>query len=114
MTEFKEKLRSIQFATKVVPQTLMEKRWEKDMPAYKRLRMNGVQPAQIDGSAKLEQEANHPVEVQMGHRFFNPDGSRYNKQQIARAVEGVEAAREIREGMEARGESTIVRPKDLK
>lgn len=31
-----------------------EGRWNKDMPAYKRLRRDGLQPERIDGSATLE------------------------------------------------------------
>lgn len=31
-------------------------RWARDMPAYKRLRRDGLQPPTIDGSARLEQE----------------------------------------------------------
>lgn len=40
--------------------------WDKDMPAYKRLRKNGLQPKQIDGSAELEKKANTKVEVETG------------------------------------------------
>jgi hypothetical protein len=34
-----------------------EKRWGKDMDAYKRIRKTGGQPTKIDGSAKLEKIA---------------------------------------------------------
>lgn len=44
----------------------MEKRWNKDMPAYKRLRQNGLQPKQIDGSAELEKKAKHEWQVETG------------------------------------------------
>ena len=40
--------------------------WDKDMPAYKRLRKNGLQPKQIDGSAELEKRAETKVEVETG------------------------------------------------
>lgn len=43
-----------------------ERRWEMDMPAYKRLRKNGVQPRSIDGAAVLERHATHEVEMDMG------------------------------------------------
>jgi len=33
-----------------------ESRWNKDMPAYKRLRREGVQPERIDGAAGLERK----------------------------------------------------------
>lgn len=70
VTCFKHKLRTIQFGkVKKSPQTLMEKRWERDMPAYQRLRRNGLQPKSIDGSAALEQRAKSQTEVEMGHIF---------------------------------------------
>jgi hypothetical protein len=40
--------------------------WDKDMPAYKRMRMNGVQPPRIDDCAHLEREATSQFEVEMG------------------------------------------------
>lgn len=58
---------SIQF-TGVTPcaTSQMEKQWEKDMPAYKRLRDNGLQPKNIDGAAKIESGAETKQEVQAG------------------------------------------------
>lgn len=63
----KEHFRSLQF-TGIVPcaTSQMEKRWEKDMPAYKRLRDDGMQPKNIDGSAKIESGAETKQEVQAG------------------------------------------------
>lgn len=43
-----------------------EKRWQKDMPAYKRLRQQGLQPKSIDGSARLEAEAETRFEIESG------------------------------------------------
>lgn len=40
--------------------------WKRDHAAYRRLRANGVQPPRIDGSAHLESQANHRVEVEHG------------------------------------------------
>lgn len=40
------------------------KNWDKDMPAYKRLRQNGVQPKSIDGAAALEAKASTVAEVE--------------------------------------------------
>jgi hypothetical protein len=40
------------------------KNWDKDMPAYKRLRKNGLQPKSIDGSAALEARATTAAEVE--------------------------------------------------
>ena len=46
-----------------------EARWEKDLPAYKRIRENGMQPRAIDGSAALEQFAETRTEIEMGKRL---------------------------------------------
>lgn len=43
-----------------------EKRWDKDMPAYYRLRKEGLQPRGIDGSAEWEAKANSQIELEMG------------------------------------------------
>lgn len=40
------------------------KNWDKDMPAYKRLRKNGVQPKGIDGAAALEARAETVAQVE--------------------------------------------------
>lgn len=46
--------------------TQMEGRWDKDMPAYKRLRDDGLQPPHIDGCAELESRAEHQTQIEMG------------------------------------------------
>lgn len=46
-----------------------EKRWDKDMPAYKRLREDGLQPAHIDGSRQIEAQANDKLEVAAGRTY---------------------------------------------
>ncbi|MFP4512087.1 MAG: hypothetical protein ACLFRV_03965 [Acidimicrobiales bacterium] len=60
-----DKLRSVAIAPSATPTrgdgkaaevNAREARWHRDMPAYKRLRRDGLQPPQIDGSARLEQE----------------------------------------------------------
>lgn len=47
----------------------MERRWAKDMPAYKRLREQGYQPPSIDGAARLEREASSRFEIESGKAF---------------------------------------------
>lgn len=42
------------------------KRWDKDMPAYKRLRQQGYQPRGIDGSAEVERKAKHDWQINTG------------------------------------------------
>lgn len=54
---------------RVASSNALERQWQRDMPAYKRLRSDGLQPNRIDGSARLEKEASTPLEVQMGKTF---------------------------------------------
>jgi len=43
-----------------------ERRWEKDMDAYKRLRRDGLQPAHVDGAREIERKAEHRSQVETG------------------------------------------------
>lgn len=43
-----------------------ESNWNKDMPAYKRLRKEGLQPKSVDGAANLEKKAKHEWQVETG------------------------------------------------
>lgn len=43
-----------------------EERWAKDLPAYKRLRQNGLQPRSTEGAARLEALAESPAQVELG------------------------------------------------
>lgn len=71
---YREHLLTIGFAASAMPTRkaetaateAKEKRWEADIPAYKRLRRNGLQPQGIDGSARLEAKANDTIEVESG------------------------------------------------
>jgi hypothetical protein len=83
-------------------QTVMESHWNLDMPAYHRLRMQGLQPKAIDGCAALERHASDQMEVEMGH-LFKPG-------ELASARAGMEIAKEIRETAAEAGISTLVRP----
>lgn len=47
-----------------------ERRWSKDMDAYRRLRNDGEQPNQIDGAHKVEQGAETRAELESG-RLLN-------------------------------------------
>jgi len=43
-----------------------ERGWNKDMPAYKRLRADGLQPKKIDGAAEVEKRAQEGWQVETG------------------------------------------------
>jgi hypothetical protein len=50
--------------SKVADINQREKNWNKDMPAYKRLRANGLQPKTIDGCAAVEQLATSKHQIE--------------------------------------------------
>ena len=50
-----------------------EKRWQRDMPAYSRLRMEGLQPVGIDGAGDLETLARDEFQIKTGGRVSVPD-----------------------------------------
>lgn len=56
-----------------------EQRWTRDMDAYKRLRRDGLQPPQIDGSHHLEAAAEVPEHVAMGDAAWlvDPDSGEH-------------------------------------
>ena len=85
------KLRSVQFG-RVEPtaQSQMERQWDRDLPAYKRLRDQGLQPRTTQGAAELEQRAASQLEVNMG-KLIDPALLRKHGGQIA---EGMHMARE--------------------
>jgi glycine/serine hydroxymethyltransferase len=51
---------------KVAEVNKTERNWNKDMPAYKRLRANGLQPKKIDGAANVEKRAQEGWQVETG------------------------------------------------
>jgi hypothetical protein len=51
---------------KVAEVNTTERNWNKDMPAYKRLRANGLQPKKIDGAARVEKRAQEGWQVETG------------------------------------------------
>ena len=61
-----------------------EKRWNKDMPAYKRLRQQGYQPKTIDGAAHIEAKATTRFEIESGQVLEG------QTKKIEAAVEAVE------------------------
>lgn len=71
----------------VVREEEKEQQLSADLPAYKRLRRNGVQPRQIDGASSLEQRAEDQFDVELGHIV--------PKEYKSRVQEGFDTAREL-------------------
>lgn len=72
----------------VVETTQREQRWERDMPAYKRLRDNGLQPKHIDGSGDMETRAIDSLEVEKGHLFGKDLAMARDAYDVVKAVKG--------------------------
>jgi hypothetical protein len=89
------KLRSIQFNPKgPAAQTLLERRWAADMPAYARLRADGIQPRSVDGAAGLEAHLDGgQLEADLCHLFSEERG--FTKKDLPRAREGMEEIRAV-------------------
>lgn len=51
---------------KVAEVNATERNWKKDLPAYKRLRADGLQPKRIDGAADVERRAQESWQVETG------------------------------------------------
>jgi hypothetical protein len=64
-----------------------ETQLERDRASYKRLRADGIQPAQISGSAELEQRATMPIEFEMNQVF--------SKEERPHVEEGMRISEEI-------------------
>lgn len=63
---YKAHLKAIAIGNFPSPTTLTERKWDKDMRAYKNLRRDGLQPKQIDGSYIVERNAKTKQEVELG------------------------------------------------
>jgi hypothetical protein len=85
------KLRSVQFG-RVEPtsQSAMERKWDRDLPAYKELRRQGMQPPSTDNAYELSKRASSQLEIDMG-KLIAPDLLRRHGNEIA---EGMQMARE--------------------
>jgi len=84
------KIRTVQYGPviDVAPQTLTERRWDRDMPAYARLRRDGLQPRSVDGAGDLEQRlVGGQMEIDMGH-LLQPH-------QYAQATECMEECQDV-------------------
>lgn len=82
---------SVQFGGEPTPETVMERHRERDLPAYQRLRRNGLQPPGTKNCAELEQRAESQLEVQMG-KLIDPKLLRQHSNEIA---EGMYLAKEL-------------------
>lgn len=52
-----------------------EGRWNKDMPAYKRMRKKGLHPRQIDGAAMVEDRVHDQVDIDRERLAHMPEGA---------------------------------------
>lgn len=77
---YREHLLGISLASSAVPSrrpvaaetSATAKKWEKDLPAYKRLRDDGLRPARTEGAAELERTATCEEHVTTGLTHVAP------------------------------------------
>jgi hypothetical protein len=61
------KVQSIEFGNVEPPaERAIEKRMDKDLPAYQRMRYQGLQPPRTKGAAELEARAHSQIEIDLG------------------------------------------------
>ena len=88
---FARKLRSIQFSNVMPPpERIVEQRQNRDLPAYARLRAQGLQPLSTRNCAELEGRAGSQLEIEMG-KLIDPPLLRRHRNEIA---EGMAMARD--------------------
>lgn len=95
---YARKLRTIQFGNvQPPPERAVETQREKDLPAYQRLRRQGLQPKATRGCAELETRAHSQFEIDM-HKLVEPTLWKRAKGQITETMAAVqEGMREARE-----------------
>lgn len=49
--------------------TYTERKWDKDMGAFKRLVDDGHTPGRLEGAYVMERSATHPREIEQGRKF---------------------------------------------
>ncbi len=77
-----------------------EGRWDKDMPAYQRMRWRGMQPKGIDGAADLEDRVGDQFDVKYDRMISAVPEGGARESFRRRVAEGEEQAKEV---MEAAG-----------
>lgn len=83
---FARKLRTIQFTAVEPPaERLIEQRMSKDLPAYARLRAQGLQPRTTKNCAELEKRAESQLEIELG-KLIDPPLLRKHGGEIAEGM----------------------------
>jgi hypothetical protein len=67
--DYRTHIRGISIGSFPTQTTYTERKWDKDMPAYKRLVESGLQPPKIDGCYVIEREATHAKEIELGRKL---------------------------------------------
>lgn len=67
-----------------------ERRWDRDMPAYKELRRQGYQPTSVDGAADVAATVNDRMEIEYGKTIPKEELNHYRE--VRQALD--ESARE--------------------
>lgn len=73
--DYRTHIRGISIGSFPTQTTYTERKWDKDMAAFKRLCDEGHNPGRLEGAYVMERSAKHPREIEMG-RPLDPDTHR--------------------------------------
>jgi hypothetical protein len=83
---FSRKLRTVQFGgVEPTPESVMDRRREKDLPAFKRMRIDGLMPRTTTNAYELETRANDQLEINLG-KLIDPKLLKTHRGEIGEAM----------------------------
>lgn len=85
---------------------MVDREWDKDRPAYKRMRDRGLHPKHIRGSAALEDKVDSDTDITFGHLYGHDDGAQ-------RVREAVEMVSETNREYERKGTSWVEEAREM-
>lgn len=79
--DYRTHIRGVNIGSTPTQITYTERKWEKDMGAFKRLLNSGIKPGRLDGAYVMERSAKNEREVRLGrpldsetHKAFDDAG----------------------------------------
>ena len=67
--DYRTHIRGINIGNFPTQTTYTERKWDKDMTAFKSMRDQGLTPGRLEGAYVMERSAKHPREIEAGRPF---------------------------------------------
>lgn len=67
--DYKTHIRGVNIGSLPTQTTYTERKWDKDMEAFKRLSDSGLKPGRLEGAYVMERSAKHEREITSGRGF---------------------------------------------